>query len=161
MREIEISEDQIGDLDVLGAMLFSSEIPGTPGYRRKLERPKIHWFAVAAHCLLPVGCGLGLWFGLTALGVGFGWALTAALGLPLMYWLLTLKQGLIGCVRLYQKLAPASLRNCCRFEPSCSQYMILSIQKYGVLKGVARGCNRLKRCSIRYTGADNHGFDEP
>ena len=156
MREIEISEDQIGNLDVLGAMLFSSDIPGTPGYQRKLTRPKICWWKVAAHCLLPVAAGVGLWFGLS--GLGLGWL---GILLPLLYWVLTLKWGIIGAVRLYQRFAPASVRNSCRFEPSCSEYMILSLRKYGLFKGLRRGCNRLKRCSIRYTGEDNHGFDDP
>jgi len=161
MREIEISEGQIGDPEALRDMLFGSDIPGTPGYRRKLERPKICWPAVMAHCLLPPACGVGLWFSLPAFGAGFGWALTAALALPLLYWLLTLRRGIIGAVRLYQRLAPAAVRNCCRFEPSCSQYMILSLQKYGLFKGLRRGCNRLKRCNIRYTDGNNGGFDPP
>ena len=158
MKEIEISEEQIGDLDALRDMLFSSDIPGTPGYRRQLVRPKINWLAVAAYCLLPVGCGVGLWFGLSAMGIDWCWV--AAL-LPALFWLLTLKRGIIGVIRLYQRLAPAAVRNSCRFEPSCSQYMILSIEKYGLWKGLRKGRNRLKRCSIRYTGEDNHGFDEP
>ena len=158
MKEIEISEDQLGDLDALREMLFTSHIPGTPGYRRTLVRPRINWLAAAAYCLLPVACGVGAWFGLSALGAGYRWI---ALALPLLFWLLTLKQGIIGTVRLYQRLAPAAIRNSCRFEPSCSQYMILSIEKYGLWKGLKKGRNRLKRCSIRYTGEDNHGFDEP
>lgn len=161
MKEIELSEDQLGNLDALRDMLFSSDIPGTPGYRRKLVRPKINWLAVAAYCLLPVGCGVGFGFWLSALGAGFGWSVTAALAPPLLFWLLTLKHGIIGAVRLYQRLAPSSVRNSCRFEPSCSQYMILSLQKYGLFRGLRKGCSRLKRCNIRYTGEDNHGFDEP
>ena len=155
MKEIEISEDQIGNLDALGAMLFASEIPGEPGYRRTLVRPRINWPRVLSYCLLPVGCGVALFLALPS-----GWRL-AALALPILFWLLTMKQGIIGGIRLYQRLAPASLRNSCRFEPSCSEYMILSIQKYGLWKGMRKGRNRLKRCNIRYTGDDNHGFDQP
>jgi uncharacterized protein len=33
----------------------------------------------------------------------------------------------------------------CRFTPSCSQYMLLSIRKYGALKGFLKGCDRLMR----------------
>ena len=159
MKEMEFSEDQLGDLNALGAMLFSSDIPGTPGYRRTLVRPRINWFAVLAYCLLPPICGLAAWLALS--GWSIGWRLTVTIGVPLVFWLLTLKQGIIGAIRLYQRLAPAAVRNSCRFEPSCSAYMIQSIEKYGLWKGLRKGRNRLKRCSIRYTGPDNHGFDEP
>lgn len=34
----------------------------------------------------------------------------------------------------------------CRFYPTCSEYMILAIQKYGVIKGIIKGINRIQRC---------------
>jgi len=34
----------------------------------------------------------------------------------------------------------------CRFYPTCSDYMILAIQKYGLLKGIKKGINRIRRC---------------
>jgi uncharacterized protein len=33
----------------------------------------------------------------------------------------------------------------CRFTPTCSQYMLQAIQKYGALKGFLMGCDRLMR----------------
>lgn len=57
---------------------------------------------------------------------------------------------MIGCVRLYQKtLSPvlvALTGGCCRFEPSCSQYTIDAIAKYGPFKGVWLGACRIARC---------------
>lgn len=35
----------------------------------------------------------------------------------------------------------------CRFHPTCSEYMAMSIKKYGILKGVPKGLNRIKRCN--------------
>ncbi|NOZ07756.1 MAG: membrane protein insertion efficiency factor YidD [FCB group bacterium] len=35
----------------------------------------------------------------------------------------------------------------CQFEPSCSQYMALSIADYGVLRGVIVGSDRILRCN--------------
>lgn len=61
---------------------------------------------------------------------------------------------IIKLIRFYQHTAPARLRRSCRFEPSCSEYMILSIQKFGVLVGIKRGINRLIHCRPPYGGVD-------
>jgi len=61
---------------------------------------------------------------------------------------------LISFIRLYQKTAPTRIRNSCRFEPSCSEFMILSLQKYGTRKGLLKGINRLQRCKIPHGGTD-------
>lgn len=34
----------------------------------------------------------------------------------------------------------------CKFTPTCSNYMIQAIEKYGVIKGVSLGVKRLIRC---------------
>ncbi|MGA2919261.1 membrane protein insertion efficiency factor YidD [Methanoregula sp.] len=34
----------------------------------------------------------------------------------------------------------------CRFYPTCSEYGIMAIQKYGVFKGIRKTWNRLTRC---------------
>jgi uncharacterized protein len=34
----------------------------------------------------------------------------------------------------------------CRFQPTCSSYMILAIKKYGSIKGVYLGLKRLSKC---------------
>lgn len=52
-------------------------------------------------------------------------------------------------IRLYQNFISPQLRKKgikCRFHPTCSNYGILAIQKYGVLKGVMKTWNRLYRC---------------
>ncbi|OOF67242.1 membrane protein insertion efficiency factor YidD [Rodentibacter caecimuris] len=60
----------------------------------------------------------------------------------------------IQLILLYQRLAPTRIRNSCRFEPSCSNYAILSIQKYGCLKGWKMAFNRLSRCKFPNGGKD-------
>ncbi|MDR2575549.1 MAG: membrane protein insertion efficiency factor YidD [Treponema sp.] len=59
-------------------------------------------------------------------------------------------------IHLYQKTAPQSLRASCRFEPSCSNYMIMAVEKYGSIKGCFLGLKRFFRC--RYP---NGGIDYP
>lgn len=63
---------------------------------------------------------------------------------------------IIKAVRWYQRTAPETLRQTCRFTPSCSEYMILAVEKYGSIKGVFKGINRIFRCH-----APNGGEDYP
>ena len=64
---------------------------------------------------------------------------------------------LIGLVRLYQIGISPWLGRHCRFHPSCSQYMILAIEKYGVVSGIFRGTLRICRCHPWHPG----GYDPP
>lgn len=57
-----------------------------------------------------------------------------------------LKPLAIFAIKLYQYFAPMKIRERCVFTPTCSDYMIAAIQKYGLLKGVRKGIARLKRC---------------
>ncbi|WP_083487212.1 membrane protein insertion efficiency factor YidD [Limosilactobacillus secaliphilus] len=53
---------------------------------------------------------------------------------------------LIAMIRFYQKTISARRPfRVCRFEPTCSAYMLTAIQRFG-LKGVLLGINRLLRC---------------
>lgn len=61
--------------------------------------------------------------------------------------LVCLKKALIGCIRLYQHYAPEDVRRRCLFKPTCSEYAILAIQKYGVIIGLFKAYIRLfKKC---------------
>ncbi len=53
---------------------------------------------------------------------------------------------LIAMVRFYQRGISPLLGANCRFQPTCSEYMIEAIKKYGVLSGFARGVWRILRC---------------
>ena len=58
-----------------------------------------------------------------------------------------LKPAAIGCVRLYQRYAPEHVRRRCLFKPTCSEYAILAIQKYGLIIGLIKTYFRaFKRC---------------
>jgi len=67
-----------------------------------------------------------------------------------------IKNILIIMIYLYQKFAPSYIRAACVFKPCCSEYMRLSIVKYGVFRGVFNGIKRIRRCH-----APNGGIDEP
>jgi putative membrane protein insertion efficiency factor len=64
---------------------------------------------------------------------------------------------LIGLVRLYQWTIGPLLGRRCRFEPSCSEYFIGAVRKYGPLGGTLRGIWRICRCNPWNPG----GFDPP
>lgn len=57
-------------------------------------------------------------------------------------------------IRLYQLKAPAEVRLVCNFEPTCSEYMILAIKKYGLIRGVIKGIKRIRRCHYPNCGID-------
>lgn len=64
---------------------------------------------------------------------------------------------LIALVRLYQFFLSPFLGGQCRFYPSCSQYFIQAVQKYGAIMGAWRGMLRICRCHPFHRG----GFDPP
>jgi putative membrane protein insertion efficiency factor len=49
-------------------------------------------------------------------------------------------------IRGYQKFISPALPPSCRFSPSCSQYALEAVSKYGALKGMWLGARRLVRC---------------
>ena len=62
---------------------------------------------------------------------------------------------LIALIRLYQTFISPGLPPSCRFAPSCSQYALEAVQRYGALKGVWLGARRLVRCHPWHPG----GYD--
>jgi putative membrane protein insertion efficiency factor len=64
---------------------------------------------------------------------------------------------LIALVRLYQIFLSPILGGQCRFHPSCSQYFILAVKKYGAFGGALRGLRRITRCHPFHPG----GYDPP
>ena len=64
---------------------------------------------------------------------------------------------LIGMIRVYQFTLSPLLGQACRFEPTCSRYMVESLRKYGPVKGLARGMRRVSRCHPWNPG----GYDPP
>ncbi|HEM5988075.1 TPA: membrane protein insertion efficiency factor YidD [Streptococcus suis] len=52
---------------------------------------------------------------------------------------------LIGLVRFYQKYISPLFPPSCRYQPTCSSYMIEALQKHG-LKGFLMGLARIGRC---------------
>lgn len=56
-----------------------------------------------------------------------------------------MKKIIIYLIRGYQ-IFPSNSHKMCRFTPTCSEYMIEAIYKYGIIKGIKLGVKRLKKC---------------
>ena len=57
-----------------------------------------------------------------------------------------MKKLMLALIRFYQRnISPAFPRRC-RYEPTCSEYAVQAIGKYGAMKGGALAARRLCRC---------------
>jgi hypothetical protein len=57
-----------------------------------------------------------------------------------------MKKAVLFLIKIYRNyLSPFKLQ-CCRFYPSCSQYAVEAVEKYGVFKGLLKGIKRILRC---------------
>jgi putative membrane protein insertion efficiency factor len=54
---------------------------------------------------------------------------------------------LIYLIKLYQKFISPMFAPSCRFYPTCSEYAVQAIIKYGVFKGGAKATWRILRCN--------------
>ena len=52
----------------------------------------------------------------------------------------------IGLIRFYQKCISPLTPPACRYTPTCSQYAIEAIRKYGAIKGCWLAAKRIARC---------------
>jgi len=62
----------------------------------------------------------------------------------------------IYIIKIYQKwISPLKIVPSCRFYPTCSQYAVDAVSKYGVLKGGFMALRRLLKCHPFHPG----GYD--
>ena len=65
-----------------------------------------------------------------------------------MRWIKDLpKRFLLWLVRFYRKSISPMHPPCCRFIPTCSQYALEAIEKYGAIKGGFLALRRILRCN--------------
>ncbi|EAT15611.1 membrane protein insertion efficiency factor YidD [Desulfuromonas acetoxidans] len=58
-------------------------------------------------------------------------------------------------INIYQRIISPLTPPSCRFIPTCSEYAILSIKKYGFFVGVFKSVLRILRCNPLFKG----GYD--
>ncbi len=66
-----------------------------------------------------------------------------------------LKQIFILPVRFYQIAISPLIGPSCRYDPTCSHYMIKAIQEWGIFKGIYLGTKRILSCHPW----GGHGYD--
>ena len=66
-----------------------------------------------------------------------------------------MKKAFLSMIRFYQKKISPLFPPRCRFYPTCSQYAVDAIERFGACKGGALALLRLLRCNPLFPG----GYD--
>lgn len=61
----------------------------------------------------------------------------------------------LGLIRVYQLVLSPILGGACRYYPSCSEYAMQAIRRFGVIRGGWMGIKRIVRCNPWVAG----GYD--
>ena len=54
---------------------------------------------------------------------------------------------IVSAIGLYRRFVSPMVPAYCRYWPTCSDYTLQAVQKYGVLKGLMMGAWRVTRCN--------------
>ena len=57
-----------------------------------------------------------------------------------------MKKILIALITFYRKAISPCFKPCCRFVPTCSQYALEAVEKYGAAKGSWLAVKRIAKC---------------
>ena len=66
-----------------------------------------------------------------------------------------MKRVLIACIRFYQTALSPYKRPCCKYYPTCSNYAVEAIERFGAFEGFWLALFRILRCNPFSRG----GFD--
>lgn len=65
---------------------------------------------------------------------------------PVAAWRRVPRAVMVSLIRGYQRVISPALPPSCRFHPSCSQYALEAVERYGVVRGSWLGIRRIIRC---------------
>lgn len=127
-----------------GSRTAQKREPATEAYvlwyvrERRLTRPKGAVAKLLGLILLSAGLVFGIGYGLAAADVAGAWIIAAAATVVLM-----VRQVVVAAVEVYQRYASDEIRRSCQMMPTCSEYCILAVKKYGAVWGVCKTIHRL------------------
>ena len=127
---------------------------------RPLYRPSVTYFKafllffVSALCLFAIS--IAVYYALRLFGVFIGKKIFFIAFYAVAFLILARWAGIL-CVRLYQHYAPEEVRRRCLLKPTCSEYAVIVIKKYGLLIG---GIKTWIRLYYKCRG-DVYYIDEP
>ncbi len=58
-----------------------------------------------------------------------------------------IKKSCVLLIKFYRICLSPYFGHSCRFTPTCSQYMLDALEKYGLLRGLGKGVWRIMRCN--------------
>jgi putative membrane protein insertion efficiency factor len=125
-------------------------------YKRTLIRPKVPVLQLVLFAGIVAAAGICAFLISTWLNLHFAFSVLLTVAAVMLSGILLAKRILIALIKTYQALAPKKVRERCRYEPSCSVYMIMSLEKYGLWRGLKKGLRRWRGCK-----PPNGGFDFP
>ena len=64
-------------------------------------------------------------------------------------------KGMLVMLRFYKREISPMLPPCCRYTPTCSEYAMQAVEKYGAIKGTFLATKRILRCNPFHKG----GYD--
>lgn len=126
-------------------------------YQRELYRPNINFkkafliICITIAITTFISCAVSKYFikmNICGFNSKNSWQafLDVYIVLQLVVILITFKYIMIWFIRIYQRYAKAETRLRCCYTPSCSEYAILALKKYGVFIGGIKAIRRLLRC---------------
>lgn len=123
----------------------------------KLYRPQINFIKAIGVTIGVIGGTVGMSFIISMLFIDIGllgfesqnqlqvfWGVYGKL--QFLVFVIALKYILIWFIRVYQRYAKSEIRLRCCYTPSCSEYAVLALKKYGALIGSFKAIRRLLRC---------------
>lgn len=63
-----------------------------------------------------------------------------------------MKKAAVWLIRFYQKYLSGKKSPCCRFYPTCSQYALEAVQRFGFFRGGYLALKRILRCNPLFKG---------
>ena len=67
----------------------------------------------------------------------------------------------LGLIKFYQATISRVMPSACRYSPTCSQYTLEAVQKFGIFRGIGMGARRIARCHPFHPGGYDPVPDKP